>query len=194
MILPVPVRLTVSTPLHDLAMSFIDGALSKGELRVGHNPVLCGRVEAERQIAEGGTVSVRTLSPITCYETVSLRGHPYTLFFRPYELEFQRSIQNNLLHKFRAAYPDREAPEGEVRILPLGEMKKRVSFFDPESGFPIKGWWGRFRLQGPKELLQIALDCGLGAKNSAGWGCVVKEARFPEDGGDREDREETGSK
>ena len=32
-----------------------------------------------------------------------------------------------------------------------------------------------FRLEGPQELLQIALDCGLGAKNSAGWGCVTRE-------------------
>ncbi|KUK58056.1 MAG: CRISPR-associated protein, Cas6 family, partial [Synergistales bacterium 53_16] len=37
---------------------------------------------------------------------------------------------------------------------------------------PIKGWWGIFRLKGPVELLRIGLDAGLGAKNSAGWGCV----------------------
>ena len=175
LILPAPVRLTISTPMHNLAMSFIEGALSKGELRVGNNPLFCGRVEVERPNAGCDTMVVNTLSPITCYETVRLRGHSYTIFFKPDEREFQRSVHDNLLHKFRALFPDREAPEGEFHITPLGNVKERVSFFDPRSGFPIKGWWGRFRLHGPKELLQIALDCGLGAKNSAGWGCVARE-------------------
>ncbi|MDN5319388.1 MAG: CRISPR-associated endoribonuclease Cas6, partial [Thermovirga sp.] len=30
-----------------------------------------------------------------------------------------------------------------------------------------------FVLKGPKELLSVALDAGIGVKNSAGWGCVT---------------------
>ncbi len=187
LIFPTPVRLTVSTPIYNMAMGLIDGALSKGELLAGNNHLLCIRVEAERQIAGRNTITVRTLSPITCYETVSLRGRPYTIFFKPDEKDFQRSIHKNLLHKFHALSPDREPPQGEFHIMPIGELKERISFFDPGSGFPVKGWWGRFRLQGPKELLQIALDCGLGAKNSTGWGCIVKE---DSPGNDKPEREE----
>ena len=171
-----PIRITISTSQHNLAMGFIDGAFRKSKLRIGNNTVLCRRVEAEQQTADRDTVTVKTLSPITCYETVSLRGRPYTIFFKPDEREFQRSIHDNLLHKFRAVFPDREPPMGELSISPLGETKERISLFDPKNEFPIKGWWGRFRLHGPKELLQVALDCGVGAKNSTGWGCISKEA------------------
>ena len=63
-----------------------------------------------------------------------------------------------------------------MSVKPLGKVRERAALFSPRTRFPIKGWDGRFRLEGPRELLQVALDCGLGAKNSAGWGCVTKEA------------------
>ena len=85
------------------------------------------------------------------------------------------SAHNNLVRKFRVFFPDRAVPEGMVRISPVGRVLERVAIFSPESSFPVKGWLGRFRLEEPQELLQIALNCGLGAKNSAGWGCVTKE-------------------
>ena len=49
-----------------------------------------------------------------------------------------------------------------------------MSMFKDDSEFPIKGWWGKFKLEGPNELLQIALDCGIGARNSLCWGCLTK--------------------
>jgi len=44
-------------------------------------------------------------------------------------------------------------------------------------GTIIKGWMGKYRLTGKPELLTVALDAGLGAKNSQGFGCceVVEE-------------------
>ena len=50
-----------------------------------------------------------------------------------------------------------------------------MALFDAKLSCPIKGWAGDFRLEGPEELLQTALDCGLGAKNSSGWGCVAPD-------------------
>ena len=35
----------------------------------------------------------------------------------------------------------------------------------------IKGWLGEYYLNGDPELLRVALDAGLGAKNSQGYGC-----------------------
>jgi len=39
-------------------------------------------------------------------------------------------------------------------------------------GTVIKGWMGIYRLKGAVSLLKMALDAGLGAKNSQGFGCV----------------------
>jgi len=39
-------------------------------------------------------------------------------------------------------------------------------------GTVVKGWHCVLGLEGPRDLLQLALDAGLGSKNSQGWGCV----------------------
>ena len=46
---PMPVRLIVSTPLEGTAEAFMQGALNKGELRLGNNYVLCRQGAAARQ-------------------------------------------------------------------------------------------------------------------------------------------------
>ena len=172
---PLPVRLVISTPVTDTMDGVAGGALAARELRIGNNVVLCSRVLAEQQWAEEGSLTVRTLSPISCYSQTEREGRPYTVYLTPEDPAFVVSVRNNLLRKFRALYPDREPPSGDVSVKPLGRVRERAALFSPKTRFPIKGWDGRFRLEGPQELLQVALDCGLGAKNSAGWGCVTKE-------------------
>ena len=39
-------------------------------------------------------------------------------------------------------------------------------------GTIIKGWMGRFVLNGNKKLLKLGYDCGIGAKNSQGFWMV----------------------
>ena len=161
----------MSTPCESLALNFASGAIGR-TVRVGNNHIFCSRVDAEEQIARTGSMIIKTLSPITCYESVEKHGQPYTIYYSPYDREFKRSVHNNLLKKFCALNPNIDPPENDFTITPLGELKERISLFESESSFPIKGWWGKFRLEGPRELLQVALDCGLGAKNSSGWGCI----------------------
>ena len=171
---PLPVKLVVSTPVTATLDGLAAGALGAEELRVGNSVLRCGRVEAMQQTVEGTVLTVRTLSPITCYDQAERFGEPYTIYFSPQQKDFSVSIVNTLARKFRALHPGEPLPEGDVTITPIGSPKERVAMFSPSVSFPIKGWSGRFRLTGPRELLQIALDCGLGAKNSSGWGCVEK--------------------
>ena len=88
--------------------------------------------------------------------------------------EFSESVHNNLIKKFRALYPGAEIPEGRVEISPLGEVREQVSMYDRGKTFPIKGWSGTFKVTGPNGLLSVALECGLGAKNSSCFGCIVR--------------------
>ncbi|MBQ7594476.1 MAG: CRISPR-associated endoribonuclease Cas6 [Synergistaceae bacterium] len=177
-VFPLPIKLVVTTPIESLISGFSGGALSSGTLKIGNNFVECGRVETEQQIANSESMTIKTLSPVTCYISNERDGRPYTRYLSPYDdiNEFQRSIYFNLVRKFRLIYPDRDIPGNEFKIIPVGNLKQRISMYDKKKNgiFPIKGWWGKFRLEGPLELLQIALDCGLGAKNSSGWGCVTK--------------------
>ena len=171
---PLPVRLVVSSPHENLIRSLTACALGRDDIRVGNNHVSCSRVEAEQQSPNGTSILIRTLSPITCYVSEQRNGKQYTHYLSPEEPAFQEGLRANLVRKFRAMFPEREVP-ADFRITPLGQVRQRVSMYDRDSKFPIKGWWGRFRLEGDEELLQTALDCGLGAKNSGGWGCITKD-------------------
>ena len=172
---PLPVRLVVSSPVNSMLHGIADGALSSKVLRIGNNSVRCSYIETAVQQVRGTSVIVRTLSPITCSTQVERGGRFFTVYHKPDQQEFEFSIYNNLVLKFRALYPDSEPPKGKLRVTPLGNVYERVARFKEESKFPIKGWMGRFKLEGPHELLQVAVDCGLGAKNSSGWGCVAAE-------------------
>ena len=184
-----PVNITISTHKLDLALSFVSGALNSDNLRIGNNPVICRQAKIERQIVQGDKLIVNTLSPVSCYEKISLRGNPYTIYFKPEEREFKRFIHQNLIRKFKLIFPDKEVPGDEFNIKPIGELKERVSMFKDDSEFPIKGWWGKFKLEGANELLQIALDCGIGARNSLCWGCLTKEEYININNNNKESRQ-----
>ncbi len=168
-----PARITITSPVDQILNEAAGGALERQVLRLGNNILACQGVQVDTPRIDVDEVTLQTLSPITCYST--LRQHDnrrYTAYLDPRESAFQDQIHNNLVKKFLALHPDRAVPEGRVSFHPLGMPRLQVARFCPEDTMPIKGWWGRFRLQGPAELLQLGIDAGLGAKNSSGWGCV----------------------
>lgn len=168
-----PLKIVVSTPVDSTMNGIASGALSNECFHIGNNVVICEKIEACAMSAEGDSVTVKTLSPITCYSTMYRPdGRKYTVYFSPYDKDFSESVHNNLLRKFKALYPESTLPEGKVQICPVGRPAEHIARFSDQNSFPIKGWSGNFALNGPKELLQTALDCGIGAKNSGGWGCV----------------------
>lgn len=60
-------------------------------------------------------------------------------------------------------------PTLRIRALAVHPKAKRLERY---KGTWIEGWVGRFLLEGPPELLRLALEAGLGAKNSQGFGYV----------------------
>ncbi|KHE90832.1 MAG: hypothetical protein K8F52_04850 [Candidatus Scalindua rubra] len=59
----------------------------------------------------------------------------------------------------------------KLNLCRLKYCRERIRDF---KGTVIKGWTGHFRLEGKPELLQFALDTGLGSRNSAGFGFIEK--------------------
>lgn len=174
-IFPLPIKLTVSTPLGELITGFTAGAMSRDDIRIGNNHLTCSGIDKKEYKADSDSITVRTLSPVTCYDSTERSGRQYTKYFTPYDGEFQEGIRFNLLRKFRLLHPEKDEPEDGFTITPVGHVKERVSMFEKGGLFPVKGWWGKFRLEGNREILQTALDCGLGSKNSSGWGCITLE-------------------
>jgi CRISPR-associated endoribonuclease Cas6 len=79
----------------------------------------------------------------------------------------------NLGKKYEAFYGS-APPAGEVRARPLDRPRLHVTSY---KNTVVKGYTCRLKLSGPQELLQLALDAGLGGKGSQGYGCVEKVER-----------------
>lgn len=114
---------------------------------------------------------VKTLSPITAYSTIVLpNGNRYTHYFSPYSSDFKKLIEENL--KRKASALGIVIKNNNFYIEPYGitEKNEKLLFY---KDIIIKGWTGYFILKGDTQLLKLALNSGLGAKNAQGFGMIL---------------------
>lgn len=168
---PEEALLAITSPDADFFPPLINNLLTKNSLRLGKSLFNVEEIRFDRQLAEDDNLTIRTLSPVVSYSTL-LRpeGGKYTCYYQPGEKDFERLISANLAKKYEAFHGCRP-PEGEVRARPLDRPRLHVTTY---KGTVVKGYSCRIRLNGPRELLQMALDAGLGGKGSQGYGCVEK--------------------
>lgn len=114
-------------------------------------------------------VLVETLSPITVYRTGEKDGKTFTNYYTPSEPEFNELILLNLLRKYRTLTGNNLTLDEKAYLKPRVASRENILYFKDTL---IKGWSGIFELSLPKELFQLAFSCGLGAKNSQGFGCI----------------------
>ena len=164
-----PVKLVVASPVEQFCQSLLNGLLTKNEAQLGEALVKVESVKVEKPEVAGESVKLKILSPVVAYSTLYKGdGSKYTCYYQPGDAEFTRIVAENLRKKYRAVF-NGEAPEGEVKIKPLRQPKLHVLEY---KGNVIKGYSGTLIVSGPRELLQVAVDAGLGSKNSMGFGCV----------------------
>ena len=189
-----PLSFILSSPVLDILEDCAQGLLAGRSLRLGNNDLVCSGVEVAAPKTTGTRLRLHTCSPITCYSTLKKQdGQPYAVYYEPQETAFAEQITANLRKKHAAlrgaSFPltlplsgEEETPSPQtpfhldvsvpLRFRPAGKVHRVTGRFSPRDTFLIKGWEGTLLLEGPTELLQLALDAGLGAKNSSGWGCV----------------------
>ncbi|TDA65882.1 MAG: CRISPR-associated endoribonuclease Cas6 [Clostridia bacterium] len=164
-----PVNLVICSPLTALLQELGNSLLRRGEIRLGNNHLEVEQVGVDDYQVRGRSLTVRMLSPLVTYSTLENNGSRYTYYYSPFEPRFSTLISANLAKKYTIIH-GRPAPEEDVRIMPVAVGKRDMKVVQYK-GTVIKGWMGTYRLQGDPELLQVALDAGLGSKNSQGFGC-----------------------
>ena len=162
------ITIEISSPVIELCESFANG-LFKKQLKLGQNEVEVSSIKIDKHEVNGNSIKVKTLSPIVAYSTM-LRpdGSKYTCYFHPDESDFKRIASENLRKKY-TAFTKTEAPKEDIDIKPLDKPKLSVINY---KNTIIKGYSGIFELTGPRELLQMAIDAGLGSKNSQCFGLI----------------------
>lgn len=163
------VSLVVSSPFKEFCNSLATGMFTQDSIRIGSTNMEVTQSIMENEVVTSTEIRIQTLSPIVLYSTF-LRpdGRKYTCYFQPEESEYDDLLSNNLKNKYRAFYRE-EPPTGEVELRSLNQPRLSVMKY---KNIVIKGYSGRFILRGPVPLLQMAIDGGLGSKNSQGFGCI----------------------
>lgn len=164
-----PIKLVICSPLAIILQELASSLLKQGYIRLGKEVLHVEKVTATDQVVRGKNITVRMLSPLTVYSTLIDSGHRYTHYYSPFEPRFQELIQANLTKKYWLIF-GRQAEEEGFSIEPLSVSEKDFKVVKYK-GTIIKGWMGTYRLRGDPQLLEVALNAGLGAKNSQGFGC-----------------------
>lgn len=164
--------LVVASPEIAFLESLALNAMSAQEMRLGNNSVHLTALEVEQDPPYSNPVLLRALSPITVYSTLSRAdGKRKTYYFSPFESEFSQLLIINLQRKWRA-YGGSDVPLDGAYVKPVS-VKARNQHVALYKGTVIKAWSGIYEASLPEPLFRMALDAGLGSKNSQGFGCMA---------------------
>ena len=139
--------------------------------------ILCGQelelqgcVSSKRTITES-SVRVHTLSPICVHQTYMEGESKKTRYIRPQDEDFSGAVNSNFLTKYRAAYGS-EADNILITPVKVDNKDKFVTKF--EGNIYITAWNGVYELKGSPDDLDFLYNCGVGGKNSQGFGMVER--------------------
>jgi len=169
-----PFKFYISSPVEDFVQEFAETLARSKEVSIANNHLFISSIEVHFSPNFTSPVLIKMLSPITIYSTLlTSNGKKKTYFYSPFEDEFSKLIQKNILKKYISFYQKKPSSE-KFKISPVQvnkNSKKLVKYTPKNSPYTlIKGWMGEYKLEGNPELISFAYDAGIGAKNSQGFG------------------------
>jgi CRISPR-associated endoribonuclease Cas6 len=104
----------------------------------------------------------KMLSPLVC----SIKNEKGQYYLRPYDKEIGEVLKNNLINKYEV-FNKKDCYEFGFNIIsnPQSKLIKVKDIF-------VKAFYANIELTGSRELTETALLCGLGEKNSQGFGMI----------------------
>lgn len=164
-------ELYISSPINRFIRELANGLLKRGVMIIGKNKLKITSIRFPPKPEIGNRVRIRSLSPITVYSTlITPNGGKKTYYYSPYEKEFSKIINSNAKKKLYIV--KKKSIKSDLKIKPLKAREKIIMY----KNIVVKGWMGLFELSGPKSLIEIVYEAGLGSKNPQGFGMfeVVK--------------------
>jgi len=147
--------------------------------------ILCGQplaiesVKTSATLIKADDLKIKMLSPLTLHQTAE-SGKTY--YYTPQDAEFAEQINENFRRKYTAFTG--EAPSGGVKIIPIS-VSAKDKYVTTYKGIHITAWRGEYQLIGYPEHLNFLYYCGIGARNSDGFGMFKISGQKPEARGQR---------
>jgi len=174
---PGPVEWMLSSPVDDFLHHGAAGLLTGGSLiRICSAYFRVACVEAlQPPDFSSGLLHCTCLSPIVASVHRPAGESRHARYIRPTETEeFSQAIHSNLAYKYRVLHD--EDPSGESAQVEFNQDYLRShrggTKMITTNGIQVIGAYAPFTLRASPALLRTAYDCGLGEKNSAGFGMV----------------------
>lgn len=131
-------------------------------IRLGANICTVCDLQVSERLVFSETALIKTRTPITVHETLP---EGKTLYLRPGEPTWEADIHSNLISKLKALQMEETA---ELSVKAVGtEPRKQVAQFKQTY---ITGYTGMFLIETNPEAMQVLYYCGLGNRNSQGFG------------------------
>ena len=162
-----PVRLVISSPLDRFVSELANTMLTSKGLKLCGEDIAVEEISVLERPEIKSSMRIRLVTPLVAYSTLTTpEGRKKTYYYNPSEPEFTEQTDGNLRKKYEAFYG--RAPRArKLSLRPLGRPDERIVRYRDNV---IKGYAGTFLIDGNRRLLELAYDCGLGSKNSQGFG------------------------
>lgn len=175
-IFPNKISFYLASPINWILEQVAKNGITSDILELGGNKVSLYQIETfEKPEVKDSKVSIRTLSPIEVHSTLQKAdGSDKTYYYNPKEKEFSELVESNLKKKWEILN-EKPCPYGmSIKPYPERFLKEKTIIV---KDIVIKGWKGRFILEGDIPLLELAFETGLGTRNSLGFGFIEKVER-----------------
>lgn len=173
-----PIRLFISSLKVEILQSLAENFLKEEKVLLGKNKVFIESICVLPKIYFDREVIIKMLSPLIVYSTLKKSdGSKKTYYYSPFEDEFNILIGKNLRKKYEVIFGEEPSifnfEISPYKVKPSDEKVIIYKKYKTKQEKPtiIKGWMGLYRLRGEPKIIELSYDCGLGSKNSLGFGC-----------------------
>ena len=159
----------ISSPNDELIKSLVEGHLKNSEVDFKGSKLLVEQIELLKRPVFGECMIMKTMSPMMARIQREVDGNLKIWDLWPGDDRFYENIQNNLINKYVKFYGNFD---GDKRLRIKPDMKtikrRRINI----KGNFHRAYMMQFEIEGDPRLLKFAHDCGLGEKNSMGFGMI----------------------
>jgi CRISPR-associated endoribonuclease Cas6 len=159
----------ISSPNDNLIKSLVEGHLENTEVDFKGTKLLVEQIELLKKPEFKEKMKMRTMSPVSASIKREIDGKLKIWDLGPGDERFYESVQKNLLNKYVSFYGDFDGSKW-VRLRPDMKTAKRRRI--EIKGDFHRGYMMEFEMEADVRLIRFAYDCGLGERNSMGFGMV----------------------
>lgn len=165
----------ISSPNDYLIKSLINGFLDGLTVKFKYETLFVEKVELVKEIDFNEKMEFKSISPIIVRKKKEIGGK-LKIWDLPPGDEFFKAIEKNLVKKY-LKFNDLEGTDKKIRVY--SEMKsvkrRRIAFEKGSQTTYNRAYMMDIVLEGDLDLIKFAYDCGVGEKNSGGFGCIYND-------------------